>query len=86
MDKLRGLFSTDRRKLFLASFLSLFLELALIRWVPGRVHVVSFFNNLVLIACFLGLGIGMALPADTNRVRALGALAPCHHTRHIHRN
>jgi spermidine synthase len=50
-------------KLFLASFLSLFVELALIRWIPGTVHVVGFFTNLVLMATFLGLGIGMARPA-----------------------
>ncbi|MEX2555738.1 MAG: methyltransferase domain-containing protein [Actinomycetota bacterium] len=50
-------------KLFLASFLSLFLELALIRWIPGTVHIVGFFTNLVLIGSFLGLGIGMARPA-----------------------
>jgi len=49
-------------KLFLASFLSLFLELTLIRWIPGTVHIVGFFTNLVLIGSFLGLGIGMARP------------------------
>lgn len=55
--------SPDAWKLFLASFLSLFVELALIRWIPGTVHIVGFFTNLVLIASFLGLGIGMARPA-----------------------
>ena len=54
--------------LFLASFLSLFLELALIRWIPGTVHAVAFFNNLVLIACFLGLGIGMTRQAPLEQV------------------
>ena len=59
-------------KLFLASFLSLFLELALIRWIPGTVHIVGFFTNLVLIGSFLGLGIGMARPGheDTATWRA----------------
>src|SRR5436190_11997263 len=52
----------DAWKLFLASFLSLYVELALIRWIPGTVHIVGFFTNLVLIASFLGLGIGMARP------------------------
>jgi spermidine synthase len=51
-------------KLFLASFLSLFIELTLIRWIPGTVHIVGFFTNLVLIGSFLGLGIGMARPAS----------------------
>src|SRR5437899_1669426 len=50
-------------RLFLASFLSLFVELSLIRWIPGTVHVVGFFTNLVLIASFLGLGVGLARPA-----------------------
>ena len=53
-------------KLFLASFLSLFLELSLIRWIPGTVHIVGFFTNLVLIASFLGLGLGMARPGVTD--------------------
>ncbi|HLW18364.1 MAG TPA: hypothetical protein VKV69_13500, partial [Actinomycetota bacterium] len=52
------------RRLFLASFLSLFVELALIRWIPGTLHIVGFFANLVLIASFLGLGIGLADPPD----------------------
>lgn len=49
-------------KLFVASTLGLFVELALIRWLPAAVHVVGFFANLVLIASFLGLGLGLARP------------------------
>lgn len=64
--------STVIRKLFVASFLSLFVELLLIRWIPSTVHVVGFFNNLVLIGCFLGLGLGMASPVD---VRTAGLRA-----------
>ena len=56
--------SSDARHLFVASFLSLFVELTLIRWIPNTVHVVGFFANLVLIASFLGIGIGIARPAD----------------------
>src|SRR5262249_51877752 len=51
-------------KLLLASFLSLYLELLLIRWIPSTIHFVAFFNNLVLIASFLGLGIGMVRKGD----------------------
>ena len=43
--------------------MGLFVELALIRWIPNTLHVVAFFANLVLIASFLGLGIGMSQPA-----------------------
>jgi spermidine synthase len=44
-----------------ASFAALLLELALIRWLPGRVRVIAYFPNLVLIAAFLGLGVGALL-------------------------
>ena len=49
-------------QLFLVSFLVLFIELLLIRWIPSTLHIVAFFNNLVLIGCFLGLGVGMLRP------------------------
>jgi hypothetical protein len=48
-----------RWRLLLASCLSLFVELILIRWIPSNLHIIGFFSNLVLIASFLGLGIGM---------------------------
>jgi spermidine synthase len=40
------------------SFVVLFLELALIRWLPCQVRVLAYFPNLILISAFLGLGIG----------------------------
>ena len=40
------------------SFVVLFQELALIRWLPGQVRVLAYFPNLILISAFLGLGIG----------------------------
>lgn len=49
---------TDLYRLVLASGLGLFIELALIRLIPGQVRVVGYYTNLVLIASFLGLGIG----------------------------
>ena len=47
------------------SFLALFLELMLIRWVPSAVKLVAYFANLMLISSFLGLGLG-ALTAARN--------------------
>ena len=47
--------------LFLASFLSLFLELLLIRWVPSIVRIVAYYGNLMLLSAFLGLGCGALL-------------------------
>ena len=51
-------------RLFLASFAALALEMALIRWLPAHVRVVSYFPNLVLIAAFLGLGLGHSPGSD----------------------
>jgi hypothetical protein len=44
--------------LFFGALLVLFLELAFIRWLPTQVRVLGYFPNIVLIAAFLGLGIG----------------------------
>jgi spermidine synthase len=55
-------------QLFLVSFLVLFVELVLIRWIPSTFHVVAFFNNLVLIGCFLGMGLGMLRPAAVTSI------------------
>lgn len=41
-----------------ASFVVLFQELTLIRWLPSLVRVTAYFPNLILMAAFLGLGIG----------------------------
>ena len=50
-----------RRGLILSSILSLFLELMLIRWISSEVRIFAYFKNFVLIACFLGFGVGCYL-------------------------
>jgi SAM-dependent methyltransferase len=45
-------------ELFLISFLILFFELACIRWFGGTVIFLTFFTNIVLMACFLGVSVG----------------------------
>ena len=50
---------TDGAKLAIYSGLILFLELALIRYTGGYVHLFSFYLNFVLIATFLGMGVGL---------------------------
>jgi len=45
-------------ELFAASFVVLFQELTLIRWLPGQVRVLAYFPNLILLSAFLGLGLG----------------------------
>ena len=42
----------------LASFLVLFLEVALIRWMPAHIRLLSFFSNFILLGSFLGIGLG----------------------------
>jgi len=59
-----------RARLVVASFLMLFCELALIRWVSAyQVHV-AYFTNFVLLASFLGIGVGFlraGKPRDLSR-------------------
>ena len=44
--------------LFLISLVILFLELACIRWFPAHVLYLTFFTNVMLLACFLGMSVG----------------------------
>jgi hypothetical protein len=48
----------DRARLILLSFLMLFVELALIRWIGSNIVYLSYFSNFVLLGSFLGIGIG----------------------------
>ncbi|HEX4614053.1 MAG TPA: hypothetical protein VH092_38075, partial [Urbifossiella sp.] len=57
------------RDLFLVSWLVLFLELACIRWFPSHVMFLTFFTNIVLLACFVGMSVGCL--AAGNRTRYL---------------
>lgn len=50
--------ATRARDLACASAAALGLELALIRWLPAEVRVAAYFPNIVLLASFLGLGVG----------------------------
>ncbi|QJW96199.1 spermidine synthase [Frigoriglobus tundricola] len=62
----------DRRAfdLFLISWLVLFLELACIRWFPAHVLFLTFFVNLVLLACFVGMSVGcLVARRQTNLLR-----------------
>ena len=53
-------FITDKRaRTFFVSFTILFFELLCIRWIPSYVRYLSYFNNFLLMASFLGIGLGM---------------------------
>src|SRR3989441_942229 len=59
-DTSKRLFVTDPRvRIFLLSFAMLFFELLCIRWIPSYVRYLSYFNNFILMASFLGIGLGM---------------------------
>ena len=55
-------------RLVVLSFISLFLELMLIRWAPSVVRLVAYFSNLLLISSFLGLAIGAMLATRRSRL------------------
>jgi SAM-dependent methyltransferase len=44
--------------LFLASFATLYIEIMLIRWIGTEVRIFAYVQNLALICCFLGFGLG----------------------------
>src|SRR6187402_2317768 len=56
-------------RLFLVSFLVLFLQVALIRWMPAYVRLLAYFSNFILLAAFLGIGAGCLM----TRTRSLFA-------------
>ena len=49
------------RQLMMVSFLSLFVEMLMIRWVSSEIRIFAYFKNFVLVACFLGFGLGCFL-------------------------
>src|ERR687883_439024 len=58
-------------QLFLTSLLGLYAELLFIRWMPAHVRFLSYFTNFILLASFLGLGVGI-LSARSRRTLPLG--------------
>jgi len=59
---MQTVFNSSRGQLFILSAVSLFLELAIIRWLSSEVRIFAYFKNLPLMAAFLGFGIGFSLP------------------------
>jgi hypothetical protein len=71
----RGLALTDRPRLALASFLMLFVELALIRWTAANDIFLAHLTNFVLLASFLGIGIGFLLAGSKRDLFPYGPVA-----------
>jgi hypothetical protein len=55
-------------RLFLTATSLLFVELLLIRWIPANVIYVGFFRNFLLMASFLGIGVGILWGRDPRRI------------------
>src|SRR5437899_8938242 len=80
-------------RLLLISFLSLYFELMLIRWLPTEIRILAYFNNVILISCILGLGLGALLAHSKHDLRGgqfyfllalLILLTDLYHGRNIH--
>jgi spermidine synthase len=61
-------------RLIVISALSLFLEMLMIRWVSSEIRIFAYFKNFVLVACFLGFGLGCYL--CRRRVQLIAIIAP----------
>jgi hypothetical protein len=55
-----------RTRIFLVSFTLLFFELLCIRWIPAYVRYLSYFTNFILLASFLGMGLGILAARRVN--------------------
>src|SRR5438067_7948821 len=53
------LISGVRLRIFLVSFTLLFFELLCTRWIPAYVGYLSYFTHFILLASFLGMGLGI---------------------------
>jgi len=65
-------------RLLALSFLMLFVELALIRWTGSNILYLSYFSNFILLASFLGIGLGFLRSSarrDLFPFAAIGLLA-----------
>ncbi len=61
-------------RLIWVSLLSLFLEMMMIRWVSSEIRIFAYFKNFVLVACFLGFGLGCYL--SRKRIQLIALIAP----------
>jgi hypothetical protein len=66
-----GIMANKNIKLFLVSFLSLYIELLLIKWIPAEVRIVGYFTNFILISSFFGLGVGFLLASYDRKLMRL---------------
>ena len=63
-------------EVFGAGVASLLVELAVLRFVPGQIRVLGYFTNFVLLAAFVGLGVGIMAVQRFPRATWAPRLAP----------
>jgi len=61
----------DRWSLFVCSFAVLFVELTCIRWIPAYIRYLGYFSNFILLASFLGIGLGILQARRTVDLQAV---------------
>jgi len=66
--------SATMARLFAISLIGLFLEMLMIRWISSEIRIFAYFKNFVLIACFLGFGLGAAI--SKRRVHLIATAGP----------
>ena len=57
--------------IFLISVLGLFLEMLLIRWIGTEIRIFAYLQNIILVVCFLGLGLGCFTSRQPIRFRQM---------------
>src|SRR5215217_7800529 len=55
-----------RTRIFFVSFTLLFFELLCIRWIPAYLYYLGYFTNFILLASFLGMGLGILAARRAN--------------------
>lgn len=63
----------DDVTMFVVSCLLLFFEMLMIRWLSSEIRIFAYFHNLVLLFCFLGMGLGCAIARE--KIPAMTTLA-----------
>src|SRR3989442_6190185 len=56
--------------LFIASFVALFFDMWLLRWLPTTIYYLDYYKNCILFSTFLGFGCGLATRRRADRILA----------------
>lgn len=67
-SRFRALTDRPLPLIFAISFLTLYIELVVIRWLASEIQVFSWLKNLPLLVAFLGLGLGALTPSASRRL------------------